>query len=556
MQQSLHKYFPWFVVTGILLNATGLTNDILDPDGTLYATIAKHMALTNDWINLWGDDHDWLDKPHFPFWITALSYKLFGLTAFAYKLPGFLFWLAGARFTYLIAKDLYGRHIAEISTLIYMIALHGVLANFDVRAEPYLATLTVGSIWYWIQDYKNPKWYYLVLTAVFAACAVMTKGIFALLTIAGGFVIYWLSTKQWKQLINLRWWLLAALILLFITPELYCLYMQFDAHPEKVVFGQTGVSGIRFFFWDSQFGRFFNTGPIKGSGDMSFFLHTTLWAFLPWSPYFYYAVVNLFRKGNSEPGNRGWMVYGGALLTFVLFSLSKFQLPHYIIILFPMFSILTGKQIAQMFDQENEKAARIAGYIQTGLIVIAAALIITLCMYTELPGSTLVITGTVFFLAVIVFTARKSILPHFMLKSFAFGVLLYPFLNFIFYPFIMQYQSGMQAAKYINANNVPGTPAMYKEFSHAFEFYAPGEPAWLDDTTELNHRLSDTTSILIYTRKAHLDTLQSLGYPVQTVKDFDYFRISMLTTGFLNNDTRSSVVTPMVLANIGRKNNQ
>ena len=42
-------------------------------------------------------------------------------------------------------------------------------------------------------------------------------------------------------------YILVALTGIFILPELYCLYAQFDAHPEKMVFGQTGVSGLNFF---------------------------------------------------------------------------------------------------------------------------------------------------------------------------------------------------------------------------------------------------------------------------------------------------------------------
>jgi 4-amino-4-deoxy-L-arabinose transferase-like glycosyltransferase len=279
MELSLRKVFPFFLLTGVILNATGLFTPVLEPDGTLYAAIAKHIAQTNDWINLYGNGHDWLDKPHFSFWITALSFKILGISSFAYKFPAFLFWLVGIRFTYLLAKEIYNKTIAQLTVLIYIIALHGAISNFDVRAEPYLTTLTIGSIYYTYRLYKKFTWQYLLASALLAACAVMTKGIFILLTVSGGLIIYWMITKQRKQFLNYRWWLLALLIFIFILPELYCLYVQFDLHPEKIVYGQTNVSGLRFFFWDSQFGRFFNTGPIKGSGDPSFFLHTLLWAY-------------------------------------------------------------------------------------------------------------------------------------------------------------------------------------------------------------------------------------------------------------------------------------
>ena len=127
------------------------------------------------------------------------------------------------------------------------------------------------------------------------------------------------------------------LLALFVTlPELWELYGQFDANPEKVVFGKTGVSGIRFFFWDSQFGRFFNTGPIKGAGEPTFFLHTTLWAFLPWSLLFYAAVWALIRK-TLRPA--AWVAVGSVGATFLLFSAASFQLPTYPNIFYPFMSV-------------------------------------------------------------------------------------------------------------------------------------------------------------------------------------------------------------------------
>lgn len=277
--RSFEKVFPYFLLAGILINANGLLNDILEPDGALYATISKHITLTNEWFNLYGDGHDWLDKPHFPFWMAALSFKLFGITSFAYKFPAFIFWLAGIWFIYKLANQLCDAATAKVAVLIYIFSLHGILNNFDVRAEPYLTTLSIAAIYYFYKSIISGKWSDIVLTALMAACAVMTKGIFVLITIGGGFAIYWMLSKQWKQFINYRWYIMVLLILIFITPELYSLYIQFDLQPEKIVFGKTNVSGLRFFFWDSQFGRFFNTGPIKGQGDPAFFLHTTLWAF-------------------------------------------------------------------------------------------------------------------------------------------------------------------------------------------------------------------------------------------------------------------------------------
>ena len=65
-----------------------------------------------------------------------------------------------------------------------------------------------------------------------------------------------LIRQNWKQLFHWRWLLALVLITIFISPELYCLWKQFDQHPEKIVLESQKVSGIKFFLWDSQFGLY------------------------------------------------------------------------------------------------------------------------------------------------------------------------------------------------------------------------------------------------------------------------------------------------------------
>src|ERR1700744_4320081 len=88
--------FKWlyiFIGVSVLLNFSGLFVPIVAPDGALYAGIAKTMVLRNNYIDLFAEGRDWLDKPHFPFWMAALSFRCFGFTTWAYKLPAILFLL-------------------------------------------------------------------------------------------------------------------------------------------------------------------------------------------------------------------------------------------------------------------------------------------------------------------------------------------------------------------------------------------------------------------------------------------------------------------------------
>ena len=529
----LKRYFPWLLLLGILFNIPGLWLDVMEPDGALYATIAKHIVQHNDWINLFGDGHDWLDKPHFPFWMAAVSYKVLGINGFAYKLPAFIFWLVSLLYTYLTARDLYNSTVAKISVLLYTVALHSTLANFDVRAEPYLTACIIAAIWHMLQIYRSGHWSHIVAAAAFTACAIMTKGIFVLITIGGGWAFFWIVTKQWNQFVNYRWWIMLGLSFVFIIPELYSLYVQFDMHPEKIVFGKTNVSGIKFFFWDSQFGRFFNSGPIKGKGDITFFLHTALWAFLPWSAGLVAAIVYLVRFDKNRDPLR-WIIYGSTLVTFVLFSLSKFQLPHYIVIEFPYFAIISGYFFYQMMQEGKLHAFVIT---QTVLLYILGAAIILLLYITNVENAILggVITIVIAIGASLI--KYKNTLQQLLFKGYAMAAMLYLFLFHFFYPFLLQYQSGGEAAKLISSENQQIPVAAYQSFSYAFEFYSPGDVNLIRSPDQLQHFISNNPCFL-YTTAAVGDSLLRSGIDAEVIASPKNFHITRLKLGFLNHKKR------------------
>jgi 4-amino-4-deoxy-L-arabinose transferase-like glycosyltransferase len=387
----------WLVLLSLLVNAIGLVTPIINAgDSVTYAALSQHMVRHGDWVNLVLDGQDWLDKPHFPFWVTALFFKLGGVNAISYNLPGFLFHLLGAYYTYRLARLFYGREAAWLAVLVFVSAFQVMLTSTDVRAETYLTGSIMGASYYWLRLDTSPRLKYLLLGALFSATAVMTKGIFTLITISSGLVALWLYQGRWRVLRQGRWWLALALTLLFTAPELLTLYLQFDAQPDKLVFGRTGVSGIRFFVWDSQFGRFFNTGPIRNTdGNPAFFLHVFLWAFLPWVAVAVAAVAQSWRGWRSSDASaRGQLVVLGAsfAVTFGLFSLTSFQLDYYTVIVFPFAAILCGQYLATVLAQpDGRRGLELA---QLGTAALTAVLALALALYVGQP----MVTGMVLLL--------------------------------------------------------------------------------------------------------------------------------------------------------------
>jgi 4-amino-4-deoxy-L-arabinose transferase-like glycosyltransferase len=542
----LNKWFYWLLAAGIITNASGLFLPVMEPDGCLYALISKTMVLSGDFINLKVEGKDWLDKPHFPFWIVALSFKLFGIHGFTYKLPAFIFWIMGARYVFLFTKKLYNITTGKLAVLIYISVEHLIISNNDVRADPYLTGLMIASAYYYYRVYQEGKWIFVIYGSLFLAAAVMTKGIFITGLVAAGFMAEWIIKKKWREFTNPRWWLAGFLLFIFIIPELYCLYVQFDLHPEKLVYGHTDVSGIRFFFWDSQFGRFLNTGPIRGEGNFSFYIHTLLWAFLPWPVFALLALIFGMKKKNMH--RRDDMDYvcpavfiGG----FLLFSFSKFQLPHYLNILYPFLSVMVANYLIPLHNELQKKIIYNAQQILYFLVFI-------FCVALSFAGGiqpVWIVFFSLMILAVVIyllFSGRE--LQPIIGRSFLSILVANLFLNSLFYPVLFKYQSGMMAANFLKETNEKARVYTLTEPipEFAFEFYMSLPIRYL----KKENLDSLKKTILVFAPKAAFDSLRSSGLLVVERKSFPHFHVSQINLAFINSSTRPQELDSSILATV------
>ncbi len=542
----LDKWFYWLLLVGICVNASGLILPVMEPDGALYATISKTMVLSGDYVNLKVQGKDWLDKPHFTFWITALSFRLFGMNGFAYKFPAFLFWLSGAYFIFAWTKKLYNTQSARLSVLIYLAVEHLIISNNDVRAEPYLTGLIVAATYFYYRTYKENKWIFIIPGSLFLAAAVMTKGIFIAAIVASGFIAEWIFKKKWSEFRNPRWLLAIFLLILFITPELFCLYIQFDRHPEKLIYGHTHVSGIRFFFWDSQFGRFLNTGPIRGEGNLLFYTHTLIWSFLPWSVFVILLIVSRIKNIRQSTDSGTDYISPVIFITgFIIFSLSQFQLPHYLNILYPFLSIMVSHFLINLNGPVYHKTISYTQNILYILFFLFAIVLAVILGLHDLVLICLVLPGLAF---IIYRFFPGDQLVNIFGRSFLAVLAVSLFLNFFVYPEIFNYQSGMKAASFLKKNNQTEPVYTFSELipEFAFEFYST-QPVYLIKQSEL-YTLKG--NIRVFAPKIKIDSLRNEGFIIQDTLSFPHFHISKLNGTFIDSRTRARAVDSSMLATI------
>ena len=64
----------------------GLGLSFLDPDEGLYGAIAREMVQRGDWVTPRFNGFPYLEKPPLLFWLTALTFRLFGPSEWAVRL--------------------------------------------------------------------------------------------------------------------------------------------------------------------------------------------------------------------------------------------------------------------------------------------------------------------------------------------------------------------------------------------------------------------------------------------------------------------------------------
>ncbi len=452
---NFQKHLLWASCITVLINAAAMFSPVINSgDAVTYAALSQHIVQSHDWARLVLDGHDWLDKPHLPFWITALFFKLGGVSAFTYILPGFIFHLIGAYYTYRVARLLYDKQTAALAVLIYVSIFNLMDASIEVKAETYLAGQIMPACYYWLRYDARFRVKYLLLGALFTAMAIMTKGIFTLFTISSGLVCLWLYQRQWTKLFSIKW--LAALILslLFVAPELVALHLQFNQHTESAGLEQP-ISSFKFFFWDSQFGRFFNTGPIQNrNGHPLYFVLVFLWAFLPWTLIFFAAACANFKTfGRAVSSERTAFIFlaGAFCFTFLMFSASRFQFDYYTDIIFPFAAILCARFL---IASDISRRLFIA---QLGLICLLALLAIALSIYvmnfTLLSVIAVILIGLMCYCYA---TRAESFNFRAVLYSVAAINLLYVFLSLMTALTFTQYGVAHNAAKIFGRQ--PGMP--------------------------------------------------------------------------------------------------
>ncbi len=326
------------------------------PDEPRYAWIARDMAESGDWVTprLYGQP--WFEKPVLYYWSAALSFRLFGVSEAAARLPSALSALLATLSTAWLAWKLYGAETARW-LLLLMPTTVGMISFSHAAATdmPFSGMLTIAMIFAAVivglsRDQYSPilpgtPWLALLFFGFFLGLAVLAKGPAAII-LSGSAVLLWAAfTKRWRD---------AFRCLHPVAIASFCL----TALPWYILCSNRNPDFFRIFIIEHNFKRFL-TPEFQHIQPFWYYLPIVLLAAFPWSILLLSGVPRLIRLTRDSASKESSTLFFvcWALFTILFFSISKSKLPGYILPALPAIAILLARHFSQLLGQ-NKPSSR------------------------------------------------------------------------------------------------------------------------------------------------------------------------------------------------------
>jgi 4-amino-4-deoxy-L-arabinose transferase-like glycosyltransferase len=341
-----------FALASIRLASLGMY-PLMDMTEARYAEIARMMVELNDWATLRFDyDVPFWGKPPLSVWVTAISFKLFGVNEFAARFPH---WLAGVFVVWLTWDFAYRRSstMAMYSTALLCGSALFFLSAGAVMTDMVLVvgtTIAMRGFWLGLHgddvDRRRERWLFFVGIAI----GLLAKGPVVLVLVIVPIVAWSVLSGKVAAVKRGFPWLRGALLTLAIALPWYLL-----AELRSPGF-------LDYFIVGEHWNRFLKpgwAGDLYGSAHR--YARGTIWLFLlvdllPWTLILLmFYVFTLFNRSISQkPANEDkWSTYLWlwALTPAIFFTFSRNILWPYVLPGFPAMVLLVGKWLEERPEQ-------------------------------------------------------------------------------------------------------------------------------------------------------------------------------------------------------------
>ncbi len=365
---------------GLLVLAEPFRVPLLDPDEGRYSEIPREMLVSGDWVVPHQNGLVFLDKPPLSYWLVAGSFRLFGQTEAAARLPGKVATVGTMIAIFLFARRRAGERAGALAAIFFGGSLLGfglarmVLIDPILTAAQTAAVLSFAALCEADGAGRRRETALAATFAVSVAAAVLLKGLVGVV-LPGGAVVFWsLVTGRWGPFRRL------------VAPLPVTLFFLL-AVPWHVAAAIREPSFLGYYFGHEHFDRFLRPDHHR-TGAPWYFLAVIAGGFLPWTPLLPRLRAawpgwtrDAFRARPLETFLWIWI-----LLVVTFFTASSSKLVTYVHPVFPSLALLLALTISR--DGRGFELGRLERWALMGFLgaLSAAAAVLGVAEVVAIPG--------------------------------------------------------------------------------------------------------------------------------------------------------------------------
>lgn len=379
----------------LLIYVPGIASPpLLDDADSVHAEAAREMVVRGDYVTLHANGVRYLEKAPLPYWLTAASYRVFGVSEFSTRLPLALLVLALLLSLCSLGSHVYGEEAGFYAALVTVTAVGPYIftrffipdivvgLGLTLSADLFLRTLNQEPI------RRTTCW----ALAAIIALNVLTKGLIGLVFPLGMIVIYLLLTGDLRRLGRMH--LLSSTLVFLAVAAPWHVLAALRNPPAGEAKGFLWL-----YFLNEHLYRYLNKRIPHDYDKVPLLLFWGLLAvwLLPWSAFLPQAVKLVprrLRQLSDERQRASLLAIIWALLILVFFSFSTRQ-EYYVIPAVPALALLLGAWLAREAESEEGNAWRRSGQrsasvlFAVGLLAFATSVFFAVYSPTPPPGADL-----------------------------------------------------------------------------------------------------------------------------------------------------------------------
>lgn len=334
--------------------------DSLAPwDEAIYAQVAKETARGEGWLTLHWAQQPWFEKPPLFIWITAVLFRLFGVSEFWARVASALSGVALVVVTYLTARLAYDKRTGLLAFAVLLTSYHFLsFARFGTT-DVMLALFTLLAAYGYMRlRAGGGRWWYLVWLSV--ELALMLKGAGGLIIPASVALALAWDGRLTDSIKAREFWLGLLLALLIVAPWHALMWARYGRAFTDEYVGYHVVA------------RATRTLEGRPSG-YAYYVARMIDGFFPWVLLAPFAIVSAVRQSaRGESRSRVFVVV--AALVFVLYTLVPTRRPWYVVPLYPPLAILVAAFLVRLLRaREGRKIYARAAAAACALLLLAGA---------------------------------------------------------------------------------------------------------------------------------------------------------------------------------------